>query len=58
MALQDLTRRGIIRLYHGSNRADITHFDLRYSRRSFSDFGVGVYFTTSEEQAMQWAVKK
>lgn len=57
MALPDLTRRGIIRLYHGSSRTDITHFELKYSRKNFSDFGVGVYFTTSEEQAMQWAVK-
>ena len=57
MALQDLTKRGIIRLYHGSSSLGIKHFDLKYSRKSFSDFGVGVYFTTSEEQAMQWAVK-
>lgn len=58
MALKDLQKsRRILKLYHGSPCLNIDKFDIRYSRKSFLDFGQGVYFTTSEEQAMQWSIK-
>lgn len=59
MALKDLKKpRKILRLYHGSPVKNIKHFDILYSRESFLDFGKGIYFTTSEEQAMQWSIKQ
>lgn len=59
MPLKDIQKpRRIIRLYHGSPVLDIDKFDLSYSRDSFLDFGRGMYFTTSEEQAMIWSIKK
>lgn len=59
MALRDLQKpRRIVKLYHGSPRLDIHKFDIRYSRKSFLDFGVGIYFTTNESQAMLWSIKQ
>ena len=48
----------MLRLYHGSPVKNIEKFDISYSRKSFLDFGRGIYFTTSEEQAMQWSIKQ
>lgn len=59
MGLKDLTKpRRMLRLYHGSPVKNIEKFDISYSRKSFLDFGRGIYFTTSEEQAMQWSIKQ
>lgn len=59
MPLNDIQKpRRIIRLYHGSPVLNIDKFDISYSRDSFLDFGAGIYFTTSEEQAMIWSIKK
>lgn len=59
MELRDLQKpRRIIKFYHGSPCLNICKFDISHSRSSFLDFGVGVYFTTSEEQAMLWSIKK
>lgn len=59
MALRDLKKpRRMLRLYHGSPYLNIKKFDISYSRDSFLDFGRGIYFTTSEEQAMQWSIKQ
>lgn len=58
MPLKDLQKpRRIIRLYHGSPVLNIQNFQISKSRESFLDFGKGIYFTTSEEQAMQWSIK-
>lgn len=58
MALRDLQKpRRIIKLYHGTPCDNIEKFDIRASRKSFLDFGVGIYFTTNEEQAMLWSIK-
>lgn len=52
MPLRDIQKpRRILRLYHGSPITNISKFDIAYSRESFLDFGKGIYFTTSEEQA-------
>lgn len=59
MALRDLKKpRRLLRLYHGSPKLNLEKFDISYSRDSFLDFGRGIYFTTSEEQAMQWSIKQ
>lgn len=56
--LRDLQKpRRIIRLYHGSPVLNIQNFQISKSRESFLDFGKGIYFTTSEDQAMQWSIK-
>lgn len=61
MPLADLrTRknpRGKVTLYHGSACMDIERFDVHYSR-NYLDFGTGMYFTTSREQAMLWSITK
>lgn len=58
MPLRDIQKpRRIIRFYHGSRKIDIPKFDISFSRESFLDFGVGMYFTTSEKQAMLWSIK-
>lgn len=57
MPLRDIQKpRRILRLYHGSPITNISKFDIAYSRESFLDFGKGIYFTTSEEQAMLWSI--
>ena len=49
MGLKDLTKpRRMLRLYHGSPVKNIEKFDISYSRKSFLDFGRGIYFTTSD----------
>lgn len=58
MALRDLQKpRRIIKLYHGTPVDNIEKFDISASRKSFLDFGVGIYFTTNEDQAMLWSIK-
>lgn len=44
-------------LYHGTTVRDIAKFDLSKSRDTFLDYGKGIYFTTNEEQAKQWATR-
>ena len=59
MALINIKKpRRILRLYHGSSDTDIEKFDLNKSRKSFLDFGIGIYFTTNPEQAKLWSIKK
>lgn len=59
MPLKDIQKpRRILTLYHGSPITDITKFDVTKSRKSFLDFGQGIYFTTSELQAMLWSINK
>ena len=43
-------------LYHGSKDPDITEFRF-INNRSNLDFGIGVYLTTKQNQAEQWAGK-
>lgn len=43
-------------LYHGSN-VQFTQFSLKKSN-PYKDFGLGIYFTKSENQATQWALHK
>ncbi len=43
-----------MKLYHGSKDLDITEFKLK-NNRSNLDFGMGVYLTTIQKQAEQWA---
>lgn len=45
-----------MKLYHGSKDPNITEFKLK-NNRSNLDFGVGVYLTTIQKQAEQWAGK-
>lgn len=59
MALQNIKKpRRIIRLYHGSYDINIEKFDLNRSRKSFLDFGIGIYFTTNPGQAKLWSIRK
>lgn len=57
--LPDISKRGSIILYHGtsSNNNNISKFDIRHSRKSYLDLGIGIYFTTNFEQASKWALK-
>lgn len=58
MALRDIQKpRRIVKLYHGTYARGITKFDISKSRKSFLDFGRGIYFTTNEQQAMIWSVR-
>ena len=43
-------------LYHGSKDPNITEFKL-INKRNNLDFGIGVYLTTNQKQAEQWARK-
>ena len=48
MVLKDIQKpRRIIKFYHGNKNTNLTSFDIQYSRKSLLDFGVGIYFTTS-----------
>ena len=59
MGLKDIQKpKRMLTLYHGSPNMNIKKFDISYSRKSFLDFGIGIYFTTNIEQAMLWSIKK
>lgn len=45
-----------MKLYHGTSCRDIKQFDLNKGRKNI-DFGKGVYFTSSFQQALEWSCR-
>ena len=46
-----------MKLFHGSSSRNIGKFNFRHCRKSGTDYGKGVYFTSNFEQAKEWSCK-
>ena len=49
--------RNEIPIYHGTPCENITIFQINKDSRKRTDFGLGIYFTTKLEQALEWSIR-